>query len=572
MGHSGGRAAAVDAHVDPEGLSDAALIEAVRSGDTDAYGTLFERHRAAAERLSRQLVAGLGADDLVSEAFLKVLGVLQRGGGPDEAFRAYLLTAVRRLHIDAIRSSTRERSTDDETELDRAVEFVDPAAMEFDRGAAGEAFRSLPERWQLVLWHLDVEGQHPAEIAPLLGMAPNSVSALVYRAREGLRRAYLQQHLAPTLDAECRETTTKLGAHVRHGLAARDTRKVEAHLHTCARCTGLYLELRDVNSGLAAVLGPVVLGAAATGYLGTAASVGSLGVIGGGTAAGLALSTKAVLVESARVASAPARLAVGTSLVSSAPTAVATVALAGAATVGVVATTAAVTDAPTVPVTAPLPDPSPEISLADADDGIWVTRPTPTPTSSVAIPTPSPTPSPTPTESDATPEPSDTPEPDPSPTPPGETGTVDEPAAPWDVDPETPPEPPPPPVVGTDFALGAPTVVNDRKGLQRTMTVPVTGSTTGGVPADRAVSIRVDFDRAVQIRTVPADWSCTAAPRQWTSSVTCSTTVAAGRDARLALSFAGIRPAGTVTMAAEADPEPANDTASFLSPAILLLL
>jgi len=39
-------------------------------------------------------------EDLVSEAFVKVLQVLQRGGGPDVAFRAYLLTAVRRLRVD----------------------------------------------------------------------------------------------------------------------------------------------------------------------------------------------------------------------------------------------------------------------------------------------------------------------------------------------------------------------------------------------------------------------------------------------------------------------------------------
>lgn len=568
MSSSGSGAIGIDDVVDPESRSDADLIAAVRAGDTLAYGPLFERHRTAAERLSRQLVSGAGADDLVSEAFLKVLGVLQRGGGPDEAFRAYLLTSVRRLHIDGIRSSKRERSTDDEAELDRAVEFVDPAAMEFDRGAAGQAFRSLPERWQLVLWHLDVEGQNPADVAPLLGMVPNSVSALAYRAREGLRRAYLQQHLAPTLDSECRETTSKLGAHVRHGLAARDSRKVEAHLDTCARCTGLHLELRDVNSSLAAVLGPVVLGAAATGYLGTATSLGGLGVLGAGSAAGLAMSGKTVLLETARVASAPARLAVGTSLVSSAPAAVATVALAGAATVGVVATTASLTSPTTVPITAPVDDPLQDPSPVALDDGIWVTRPDTT----VAVPEPTPTPT------DAEPEPTP---PEPTPTDDASSGADDETQRPPDTAgpgepgteplPEAPVEPPPPPVVGTDFALGTPTVSNDWIGLQRTMTVPVTGTTTGGVPADREVSIRVDFDRAVQVRTTAAGWSCSTAPRQWVSSVTCTSTVAAGADARFTLTYAGIRPAGTVTLTADEDPDSGNNTGTFTSPPILLL-
>ena len=43
----------------------------------------------------------------------------------------------------------------------------------------------------MVLWHTEVEGQRPAEVAPLLGMSPNSVSALAYRAREGLRQAFV---------------------------------------------------------------------------------------------------------------------------------------------------------------------------------------------------------------------------------------------------------------------------------------------------------------------------------------------------------------------------------------------
>ena len=46
----------------------------------------------------------------------------------------------------------------------------------------------------MVLWHTEVEQQKPADIAPLLGMSANSVSALAYRAREGLRQAFLSQH------------------------------------------------------------------------------------------------------------------------------------------------------------------------------------------------------------------------------------------------------------------------------------------------------------------------------------------------------------------------------------------
>src|SRR4029077_20473180 len=143
------------------------------------------------------------ADDLVSDAFTKVLTVLQRGGGPDLAFRAYLLTAVRRLHVDRIRSGSRLRPVDDLTPFDPGVPFHDTAVEGFDNATAAKAFASLPERWQMVLWHTEVEQQKPADIAVLLGMSANSVSALDYRAREGLRQAFLSMHAADPDDIDC---------------------------------------------------------------------------------------------------------------------------------------------------------------------------------------------------------------------------------------------------------------------------------------------------------------------------------------------------------------------------------
>lgn len=260
--------------------SDAELISSVRSGDVSAYGDLFARHRDAATRMARQLVSGPDADDLVSEAFAKVLNVLLAGGGPDVAFRAYLLTAVRRLHVDKIRATARATPTDDLTPYEDPEPFADTVIAGFEGGAAAKAFRSLPERWQLVLWHLEVEGQKPAEVAPLLGMSANSVSALAYRAREGLRQAYLQMHTADLVDPDCRWTHDKLGSYVRKGLSRRDVQKVEDHLDGCRRCTAMYLELNEVNSSLAAVLGPLVLGAAAAGYLSSAGTAG-VGAAGG---------------------------------------------------------------------------------------------------------------------------------------------------------------------------------------------------------------------------------------------------------------------------------------------------
>ncbi|MGN6251742.1 MAG: sigma-70 family RNA polymerase sigma factor [Marmoricola sp.] len=282
--------------------SDAELIRRVRAGDVGSYGTLFARHRDAANRLARSLTQPADADDVVADAFAKVLTALQDGKGPDEAFRPYLLTAVRTCHIDRRRFVARVTPTDEDAVLDSGTGFEDPAVTGFESGAAAAAFRSLPERWQLVLWHLDVEGQKPAAVAPLLGMAPNAVSALAYRAREGLREAFLQQHAAEASREECRRTHDLLAGAVRGNLSRRDRKRVEAHLEQCLPCTALYLELTEVNSSLRALIAPVVLGGAAAAYLAgtTGSAVGGLGGLGALTA--LAGRARDAVVGNAQVA------------------------------------------------------------------------------------------------------------------------------------------------------------------------------------------------------------------------------------------------------------------------------
>jgi RNA polymerase sigma factor (sigma-70 family) len=250
-----------------DGPGDAELISAVRGGDVDAYGLLFARHVEAARRLARQLVAAGDVDDLVSDAFAKVLVVLQKGGGPDLAFRAYLLTTLRRLHIDGIRAGSRLTTTDDMAPYDPGVPFEDTAVAGFDNAAAAKAFASLPERWQQVLWHTEVEGQKPAEIAPLLGISANSVSALAYRAREGLRQAFVSVHAQEAADDACTATRANLGAYLRGGLSRRESAKVDEHLAGCRECSAIYLELAEVNNDLGAVLAPLLLGSTGAGYL-----------------------------------------------------------------------------------------------------------------------------------------------------------------------------------------------------------------------------------------------------------------------------------------------------------------
>ncbi|HEY2193764.1 MAG TPA: sigma-70 family RNA polymerase sigma factor [Actinomycetospora sp.] len=289
-GSPAGDAPAGSGHADAR--SDAELLADLRGRPADhvsssAFATLYDRHRDAARGLARQLARSPSdADDLVSAAFARLLEILRSGGGPTEAFRAYLLTSLRHLAYDRSRAERRLDLTEDMGEVigvdpERTViPFTDPAVAGLERSLAARAFATLPERWQAVLWHLEVEGDSPADIAPLFGLTANAVSALGYRAREGLRQAYLQEHLgggaaSPPRDRRHRETEKKLGAYTRGGLSKRDATKVEEHLRECADCRALAGELREVNSGIVrSTIAPLVLGAALVGYLADRAAPG----------------------------------------------------------------------------------------------------------------------------------------------------------------------------------------------------------------------------------------------------------------------------------------------------------
>lgn len=525
--------------------SDAELIAAVREGDTESYGLLFDRHREAATRLSRQLVRGPDADDLVAESFIRVLAVLQAGKGPDESFRAYLLTSIRRLHIDQIRREKRVRSTDDEAELDRAVEFVDPAEMKFEQSAAATAYASLPERWQLVLWHLDVEGQKPADVAPLLGMSANSVSALAYRAREGLRQAYLQSHLSPSLHASCRTATGLLGSYVRKGLSARDSARVESHLDECSRCTGLFLELSEINSNLSGILGPALLGTAAAGYF-TGGSAAALAGAGGG--AGTATGAQGAMAAAVETALVPVKF-VGAAVVGAGTQGV--VAAAVVVTVAAAGTVALTTDlggsakerpeasAPVTTVPTPIPS-------TDAPTEPTPTETTETTDTTAIIPLP-PEPSAEPTEVPVEPE-ADEPDPDPTTTR------------------ETKPEPTPEPILPTDYAITSVQVTNDSTLLQRRFTIGIGASNPGRAKA-QLVTVTMAFIQPVVFRgVVSPGWSCGPATVNRTlSTLTCTQTLGAGEGTTFIAKAIGLGPSGTVTVTAPGDPVGDNNAAPFSS-------
>lgn len=483
-----------------EQVADADLVLRSRSGDADAFGELWRRHYGSAIVAARSITTSFDADDLVQESYAKIFQAIRRGGGPTGSFRAYLFTAIRNTAA-AWGGSRRE------TAVDELAEFEDPATSEeavdaaLDRSLTTTAFRSLPSRWQEVLWYTEVEQMKPAEVAPLLGMKASAVSQLAFRAREGLREAWIQAHIAAVGEGtECSWTIERLGAHERGNLGARDQGRLDRHVADCARCAIVAAEAHDVGSRLVLVLLPLAVGVTgAAGYLasiqgsastqvalmampeqileGPAAASGHLigygpelfghvveggaaliGAVGAGLA-GVAGSSTAASGSAGGASAGGGAWAIGGIIAAS----VASLSIAGAvvaATVlpvigGAPTSGAAAFDDGTAPADASI-EPDPELAAHQPEETTQPEAPAPEPTPEEPSPEPTvepespaptvtqeaaggaaPTPEPEPT-ADPTPTPSESPEPTPSPEP---TEPAPEPTDPVPEPTEPAPEP-----------------------------------------------------------------------------------------------------------------------------------
>lgn len=462
------------------GLSDAQLIEGMREGDSLAYEELFRRHSGAVRRYARTCCRdGHTADDLTAEVFARTLQAVRGGKGPQEAVRAYLMTAVRHVAAAWTKSARREQLVDDfavfAAQASRTSELSDDdtldlgadvlAMHEAEQSMAMAAFRSLPERWQAVLWHTTVEEESPSEIAPLFGLTANATAVLASRAREGLKQAYLQAHVsrALTTGGDCAQYADRLGAYARGGLRMRAERGLRKHLDECAKCRVAAGELEHVNAGIPALLPIAVIGWFAAGYSLKAAGVVAGGAVGAAGAGAAAAATGGGASSGAAAGSAAGGSAAGGSSAGSAGGAAVSEGLGAPAKAGIAAAVAVAAAAGLVWALvgddAPKPEPEPVAkppAVAPADPSPEPPAPEPEPPAAPgpvppASPGPEPEPDPAEPQPPAPEEPAPSPPPRAEPTPtPTPSPEPPEPAPPAPSPPPSPqptpsPKPPPPP-------------------------------------------------------------------------------------------------------------------------------
>ncbi|QKV81122.1 sigma-70 family RNA polymerase sigma factor [Amycolatopsis sp. Hca4] len=289
--------------VETDARSDATLIAAVRGGDIAAFGELYDRHLVAARRVAAAIAADAAErDDLIAEGFTRVLRILRNGEGPDEDFRPYLLTTIRNTMVSWRRRDSAVSVVAEVPDVLPGEGSDEPVDSRLHATVAAEAFASLPERWRTVLWRTEIDGDSPVKIAEDLGMTPNGVAALAYRAREGLRQAYLGQHVPEARRRTCKNISGQLARWVRDDISELKAHRITVHLGRCAECRKLAIGLQELNEELPAAVAPLILGLPiVTHWLTTGSSFASSGAVAGTGASALSWATAAKVAAAGAV-------------------------------------------------------------------------------------------------------------------------------------------------------------------------------------------------------------------------------------------------------------------------------
>jgi RNA polymerase sigma-70 factor, ECF subfamily len=179
-----------------EGQDLESVIERARGHDAEALGEIYRRFVRRVFGLCRYMLDSReSAEDATSEVFLKV----QRSIGSYDGsipFPRWLLRVAGNQCIDALRRQQRGRQVTVEVEDGAAV--TEPAGSEpsplgavlsaEERVQVRDAIARLPENYRVPLVLRYYGELSYDEIARQLGLKKNHVAALLFRARQELRR------------------------------------------------------------------------------------------------------------------------------------------------------------------------------------------------------------------------------------------------------------------------------------------------------------------------------------------------------------------------------------------------
>lgn len=238
-------------------LEDQELLRLYRAGDPAAYGALFARYRGVAYSYAHKYTNTQDqADDLVHEAFTRILEAIGRGKGPTVSMGHYLVSTIRNI---ATTNGTKERhelASDPQeiAEMYEREQFAQPGST---ATWLTDAFNALSDRSQQVLWYRAVEDMPSREIASMLGMSAANATRVFQAAARELRQKFVAVSSTAAPDLVCRKYVPLLREIAEQTGKRRQVvldSEASLHLASCPHCSLVASRVQASNRVLLSVV------------------------------------------------------------------------------------------------------------------------------------------------------------------------------------------------------------------------------------------------------------------------------------------------------------------------------
>jgi RNA polymerase sigma-70 factor (ECF subfamily) len=196
-------------------LLEAEIIRRAQNGDAEAFGLLFEKHKARVYALCLRMTRNAAeAEDLTQDAFLHVFRKLSAFRA-DSALSTWLYrvtvnTVLMHFRKKSLCTVSAEKSNDEGAPLPREFPMTDfRLAGCVDRMALNRALAELPNGYRRIFLLHEVAGYEHREIAGFLGCSVGNSKSQLHKARQRIRE--LLMHTKPG-DAVCAVRSNKPAA------------------------------------------------------------------------------------------------------------------------------------------------------------------------------------------------------------------------------------------------------------------------------------------------------------------------------------------------------------------------
>lgn len=181
----------------------------LHAGDERAIGSLVATYHASLVRFARTIVGDAGAEEIVQEAWLKIVRALPSFEGRS-SLRTWLFAIVRNEAVSRLRQDARQPQTESADALaDRygpdGAWQTPPGAWSFDTPEAvlaakdmhdimARTLAGMPALQRAVVTLRDIEGLEFEEICNILVISASNARVLLHRGRQRLWAAMDEYH------------------------------------------------------------------------------------------------------------------------------------------------------------------------------------------------------------------------------------------------------------------------------------------------------------------------------------------------------------------------------------------